>query len=84
MTGFLEEVVTIGAPDRNVSDFLSDDVKAAMVRIAARKPFLDFVLHRTNADGSRQAFRVSGQPMFDQSCRFLGYRGIGVEMQARP
>jgi hypothetical protein len=41
MTGFLEEVVTTDAPDRNVSDFLSDDVKAAMVRIAARKPFVE-------------------------------------------
>ena len=48
--------------------------------IAERRPFLDFAFHRVNADGSRQHFRVSGQPMFDQSCRFLGYRGIGVEM----
>ena len=48
-------------------------------RIEARQPFLDFALHRVNADGSRQTFRVSGQPMFDQSSRFLGYRGVGVE-----
>ncbi len=48
--------------------------------IAARRPFLDFSLHRTEADGSCRQFRVSGQPMFDESCRFLGYRGIGVEM----
>ncbi len=47
--------------------------------IAARKPFLDFALHRTEADGTSRQFRVSGQPMFDESCRFLGYRGIGVE-----
>jgi CheY-like chemotaxis protein len=48
--------------------------------IAARRPFLDFALHRTDTDGTCRQFRVSGQPMFDQSCRFLGYRGIGVEM----
>ena len=48
--------------------------------IAARKPFLDFVFHRTNADGSKHQFRVSGQPMFNESCRFLGYRGIGMEI----
>jgi len=48
--------------------------------IAERRPFLDFALHRIGADGSRQFFRVSGQPMFDQSCRFIGYRGIGVEV----
>ena len=48
--------------------------------IAARQPFLDFVLNRQAADGSQQQFRVSGEPMFNQACRFLGYRGIGVEL----
>ena len=47
--------------------------------IEARQPFLDLRLSRVNPDGSRQSFQVSGEPMFNQSCRFLGYRGIGVE-----
>ena len=51
--------------------------------IAARQPFLDFVFSRVNADGSRQKFQVSGEPMFSQSCRFIGYRGIGVELIPR-
>ncbi|HTD27911.1 MAG TPA: response regulator [Xanthomonadaceae bacterium] len=51
-----------------------------LARIAAREPFLDFVFSRGNADGSRQRFLVSGEPMFDQACRFIGYRGIGVEL----
>jgi PAS domain S-box-containing protein len=51
--------------------------------IAARQPFLDFLFSRTNADGSRQQFRVSGEPMFNRSCGFIGYRGIGVEVTAR-
>lgn len=51
-------------------------------RIAARQPFLDFVFSRVNTDGSRQRFKVSGEPMFDRNCRFLGYRGIGVELNA--
>ena len=50
-------------------------------RIAARQPFLDFIFSRVNADGSKQRFQVSGQPMFNQSCRFMGYRGIGVELR---
>jgi len=54
--------------------------QALQAFIVARRPFLDFAFHRVNADGSRQHFRVSGQPMFDQTCRFQGYRGIGVEM----
>jgi PAS domain S-box-containing protein len=51
--------------------------------IAARQPFLDFVFSRVNADGSQQKFQVSGEPMFNQSCRFIGYRGIGVELIAK-
>jgi PAS domain S-box-containing protein len=49
-------------------------------RIAARQPFLDFVFSRVNADGTRQRFQVSGEPMFNQSSRFIGYRGIGIEL----
>jgi PAS domain S-box-containing protein len=52
-------------------------------KISAREPFLDFVFSRVNADGSRQQFQVSGEPMFDRSCRFIGYRGIGIELVAR-
>jgi PAS domain S-box-containing protein len=51
--------------------------------IAARQPFLDFVFSRVNVDGSQQKFQVSGEPMFNQACRFIGYRGIGVELVAR-
>jgi PAS domain S-box-containing protein len=51
--------------------------------IAARQPFLDFVFSRVNGDGSQQNFQVSGEPMFNEACRFIGYRGIGVELTAR-
>jgi PAS domain S-box-containing protein len=56
--------------------------KILQAKIADRQPFLDFVFNRVNADGSQQQFRVSGEPMFNQSCRFIGYRGIGVELTA--
>jgi PAS domain S-box-containing protein len=52
-------------------------------RIAARQPFLDFVLSRVNRDGSQQRYQVSGQPMFNRSCCYIGYRGVGVELLAR-
>ena len=57
--------------------------EALQARIAARQPFLDFVFSRVNADGSQQRFQVSGEPMFNRSCRFIGYRGIGVELTAK-
>ena len=50
--------------------------------IANRQPFLDFVFTRANPDGSAQSFRVSGEPMLDRTCRFIGYRGVGVEIPA--
>jgi CheY-like chemotaxis protein len=52
-------------------------------RIAARQPFLDFVLSRVSSNGSQQRYQVSGEPIFDRSCGYIGYRGIGVELTAR-
>lgn len=51
--------------------------------IAARRPFLDFVYSRRIADGTTQYLQVSGEPMFDTSSRFIGYRGIGMDVTDR-
>ncbi len=51
--------------------------------IAARRPFLDFVYSRSNADGTMQYLQVSGEPMFDSGSRFIGYRGIGMDITDR-
>jgi PAS domain S-box-containing protein len=53
--------------------------ESLLTLIASRQPFLDFLFDRFNTDGTQQTFRVSGEPMFNQSSRFIGYRGIGVE-----
>jgi PAS domain S-box-containing protein len=69
------------APDEpEATGWNRDERETLLAKIAARQPFLDFLLNRVHADGSRQQFRVSGEPMFNQSCRFIGYRGIGVEL----
>ncbi len=57
--------------------------EALQAKIAARQPFLDFAFSRTDAGGSHRQFRVSGEPMFNLSGRFIGYRGIGVEVGLR-
>ncbi len=57
--------------------------EALQATIAARQPFLDYVFTRNNADGSQQKFQVSGEPMFNRASRFIGYRGIGVELSTR-
>jgi PAS domain S-box-containing protein len=51
--------------------------------IAARRPFLDFVYSRVDADGAKQYFQVSGEPMFDPLGRYSGYRGVGMDVTAR-
>ena len=72
-----------GSPQDPKTDYWDASEREALhATIAAREPFLDFVFHRVNPDGSRQQFKVSGEPMFSQSSRFLGYRGIGVEVFA--
>jgi len=48
--------------------------------LSARRPFLDFVYSRTNPKGVRQYLMVSGEPMFDPSGRYTGYRGIGKDV----
>jgi PAS domain S-box-containing protein len=58
----------------------SEEQRLLHATIAARQPFLDFVFTRTNANGSRQQYRVSGEPMFNRACDYLGYRGVGVEI----
>ena len=52
-------------------------------KIAAHEPFLDFVFSRVDPDGSPRRFQVSGEPMFNEACRFVGYRGVGVELSSR-
>lgn len=51
--------------------------------IASRRPFLDYVYSRTDARGATQYFQVSGEPMFDPSGRYVGYRGVGMDVTAR-
>jgi PAS domain S-box-containing protein len=66
-----------------VQGWNEDEREALQARIANRQPFVDFVFSRVNTDGSQQYFQVSGEPMFNQSCRFIGYRGIGVERSGK-
>jgi PAS domain S-box-containing protein len=61
-----------------------DDAERAQLQatIAARQPFVDFAFSRVDTSGSRQHFRVSGEPIFDAAGAYSGYRGIGVEVRA--
>ncbi len=81
MLGIQVDALSDPAPgNANQAGWNETERAALRTRIAAREPFLDFPFSRQQADGVRQQFRVSGQPMFDQTCRFIGYRGVGVEV----
>jgi len=56
---------------------------ALRAHISLRTPFVDFLFDRVNTDGSRQEFRVSGEPMFNKASDFIGYRGVGIEVFTR-
>jgi PAS domain S-box-containing protein len=66
-----------------VSGWNEEQRQRLQATIAARQPFIDQVFSRINADGTEQRFQVSGEPMFNQSCRFIGYRGIGIDLGAK-
>ncbi len=83
MLGLRVEPLAGVAGSDAASGWNEDERKVLQTRIAERQPFIDLNLSRVNADGTRQQYRVSGEPMFNQACRFIGYRGIGVETTAR-
>jgi len=66
-----------GAPGHG---WVEEDRQKLRARIASHQPFLDLAVHRVSADGAMLQFRVSGQPVFDQECRFVGYRGVGAQV----
>ena len=83
MLGIRVDPLTGKAGAVQVTGWNEVERKELQTTIANRQPFLDFVFSRVNADGSQQRFQVSGEPMFNRASRFIGYRGIGVELTAR-
>jgi hypothetical protein len=83
MLGIRVDTLAGEAPTGQVPGWNEEERTTLQQLIAARQPFLDFVFSRSNKDGSLQRFQVSGEPMFNQSCRFIGYRGIGIELTAK-
>ncbi len=83
MLGIRVESFMREADSNEITGWNEAEREELQAKIAARQPFLDFVFSRVNTDGSQQRFQVSGEPMFNQSCGYIGYRGIGVELIAK-
>src|SRR5215831_5012046 len=69
--------------DFNYVNMTEADWAAHREVLAARKPFQDVELCRIDAKGRRIWVSVSGEPVFDASGAFTGYRGIGKDITAR-
>jgi PAS domain S-box-containing protein len=87
VSGPVEELLGILDPSHDASSrgavgqgWVEEERQKLRAKIAAQQPFLDLAVHRVGADGSTSQFRVSGQPVFDQQCRFVGYRGVGAQV----
>ncbi len=68
------------ARDDHGLSWIESERKALFEKLAARQPFLDFVYSRANPGGPHYYQMVSGEPMFDSSGRYTGYRGIGKDV----
>ena len=82
MLGIQVDTLAGGETVASFSGFNEAERERLRTIVAARQPFLDFPFSRIDAEGSQRQYRVSGEPMFNKSCRFVGYRGIGVEINA--
>ena len=49
----------------------------------AHRPFRNFELSRHGADGREHHISISGNPVFDASGEFRGYRGVGTDITER-
>ena len=82
-SGPVAEMLGIGAGEGADGGWNAEERATLDANIASRTPFLDFLYTRTRANGSVQYLQVSGEPMFDAHSRFVGYRGVGMDVTDR-
>jgi diguanylate cyclase (GGDEF)-like protein/PAS domain S-box-containing protein len=69
--------------DFEYANMTAADWAAHRAVLDARKPFQDLELCRLDDAGGKVWISVSGEPVFDESGVFTGYRGIGKDITAR-
>jgi PAS domain S-box-containing protein len=80
MLGIPFDSALCDANDKQAVSWDQSELAVLTANIAARRPFLDLVCSRINAEGGHQFFQVSGEPMFDGVGRFTGFRGVGRDV----
>jgi PAS domain S-box-containing protein len=69
--------------ERAGADLTDPSWAAHKVDLEARRPFRDFRYHRLDRDGLLHHVSISGNPVYDDAGRFIGYRGTGRDVTAR-
>lgn len=80
MLGIWIDDALVQSRDDQDASWVESERKQLEENLAARRPFLDFVFSRISPGGVRRYFMVSGEPMFDASGRYTGYRGTGKDV----
>ena len=80
MLGIRVDALADGANAEQVEGWNETERDRLRAIIESRMPFVGFVFSRVTAGGATRRFQVSGEPMFDRLCRFIGYRGIGMAL----
>ncbi len=81
----IEVNIFLGHTRRSAPGVRWDELELAALEviIQSRRPFRDFEIGRSYRDGPKYYVQMSGEPMFDRSGRFAGYRGIGKDVTER-
>jgi diguanylate cyclase (GGDEF)-like protein/PAS domain S-box-containing protein len=69
--------------DFKYENMAEEDWSTHIALLDARKPFRDLELCRTHESGRKTWVSVSGEPVFDASGAFKGYRGVGKAITER-
>jgi PAS domain S-box-containing protein len=69
--------------DQPALNLTEADWAAHRATLERHEPFRDFEMERPNPAGGTRWISVTGEPVFDESGRFRGYRGVGSDITAR-
>src|SRR6266545_986148 len=81
----LKTFPTIGKKrwEQNYTNMTADAWAEHIALLEAHKPFRDMELCRPDESGKKVWISISGEPVFDSSGAFTGYRGVGKDISER-
>jgi PAS domain S-box-containing protein len=68
------------SPALNLSE---DDWAKHRAQLERHEPFRNFEMQRPSEQGGSRWISLSGEPLFDEAGRFIGYRGVGSDITER-